>query len=100
MKEIKAAQELLLSNPKVAKATHNISAYRIKEDNGVIRQDSNDDGEDAAGSRLLHLLQLADCFNVYIVVSRYYGGIQLGPLRFKCINNCARQLLVEQGFIK
>lgn len=100
MEHVKSAERHLLSDPKFAKATHNISAYRIMEENGVIRQDSNDDGEDAAGNRLLHLLQLADCSNVYVVVSRYYGGVQLGPLRFKCINNCARLLLIERGFIR
>ena len=99
MRQVKAVHKVLLSDPKIVKATHNISAYRIVEDNGVIRQDSNDDGEDAAGARLLHLLQLANVNNVLVVVSRYYGGIQLGPVRFKLINNCARHLLVEVGLI-
>lgn len=99
MREVKACQKVLLSDQKIAKATHNISAYRIVEDSGVVRQDSNDDGEDAAGARLLHLLQLTDVTNVYCVVSRYYGGTQLGPARFKLINNCARQLLVDVGLI-
>lgn len=99
MRQVKACQKVLMSDPKILKATHNISAYRIVEDNGVISQDSNDDGEDAAGARLLHLLQLADVTNVYCVVSRYYGGIQLGPARFKLINNCARHLLVDVGLI-
>lgn len=100
MKQVKLAQKTLLSNKQISKATHNISAYRIVEaETGIVRQDSNDDGEDAAGNRLLHLLQLSGAQNVYIVVSRWYGGVQLGPMRFKCINNCARLLLAEQGFI-
>jgi hypothetical protein len=99
LKEVKLVRKTLLTNKHVAKATHNIGAYRIVEDNGVVRQDGDDDGETAAGARLLHLLQLAECQNVYVVVSRWYGGIQLGPSRFKCINNCARQLLIEQNIL-
>lgn len=29
-----------------------------------------------------------------------YGGIHLGPDRFKHINNAARQVLLQGGFIK
>lgn len=65
----------------------------------MIRQDCDDDGENAAGGRLLHLLELLDVKNVVVVVSRWYGGIQLGPKRFKIINNVARRALEENGFI-
>ena len=40
-------------------------------------------GEHGAGSRLLHLLQITDIVNVMVVVSRWFGGILLGPDRFK-----------------
>lgn len=66
----------------------------------VLAQDYDDDGEAAAGGRLLHLLQLTDCRNVCVVVSRWYGGILLGPSRFQWINNTARQLLDACGYIK
>ncbi|KAI9854603.1 MAG: eIF2 kinase Gcn2p negative regulator [Vezdaea acicularis] len=66
---------------KVAKATHNITAWRIKGNGEVIYQDSDDDGEDAAGGRLLHLMKLMDLWNVMVVVTRWYGGIKLGPDR-------------------
>ena len=62
-------------------------------------QDYDDDGESAAGSRLLHLLTVADARDVCVVVSRWYGGILLGPARFTHINNAARQLLDACGFI-
>lgn len=42
--------------------------------------------------------QILDVRNVMVVVSRWYGGIQLGPDRFKHINNCARNILVEEGY--
>lgn len=44
------------------------------------------------------LLQILDVRNVMVVVSRWYGGILLGPDRFKHINNCARNILVEEGY--
>uniref|UniRef100_A0A3Q4AV63 RWD domain-containing protein n=1 Tax=Mola mola TaxID=94237 RepID=A0A3Q4AV63_MOLML len=69
-----------------------------REDKHSFLQDCEDDGETAAGGRLLHLLQILDVRNVMVVVSRWYGGILLGPDRFKHINNCARNILVEEGF--
>lgn len=50
--------------------------------------------------RLSHLLQIVDAENVVVVVTRWFGGIHLGPDRFKDINNCARGALEECGFIK
>ena len=50
-------------NKKIATATHNIVAYRIRDiARQVLVQDCDDDGESAAGSRLLHLLQVWPCF--------------------------------------
>ncbi|VDN28658.1 unnamed protein product [Gongylonema pulchrum] len=36
--------------------------------------------------------------NVLVVVTRWYGGIHLGPDRFRHICNIARQALVDNGF--
>jgi hypothetical protein len=36
---------------------------------------------------------------LFMVFCRWYGGVQLGPDRFKHINNVARQLLEDHGFI-
>ncbi|TRY91914.1 hypothetical protein DNTS_029632 [Danionella cerebrum] len=43
-------------------------------------------------------LQILDVSNVLVVVSRWYGGILLGPDRFKHINNCARNILLQEGY--
>lgn len=48
--------DLLVSDKKISKAAHNISAWRIKGTGNVQYQDCDDDGEAAAGGRLLHLL--------------------------------------------
>ncbi|KAI4470192.1 impact-related [Holotrichia oblita] len=98
--ENECVMNILLENKKIAQATHNISAYRIKTDTGSILQDCDDDGENHAGGRLLHLLQILNVTNVFVVVSRWYGGVQLGPDRFRHINNAARQVLGEAGVIK
>lgn len=83
--------------------------------------DNDDDGETAAGGRLAHLLQILVRFsfcwvtifetftrlhsvsqevnNVLVIVTRYFGGIHLGPDRFKHINQAARNALDLGGFL-
>lgn len=96
---------LLSTNKRVAGATHNITAWRIKsspsQSDGpeIVVQDCDDDGETAAGGRLLHLMQLMDVWNVVVVVTRWYGGVKLGADRFRCINAVARETLVNGGFV-
>merc|ERR1712013_763247 len=98
--EVKVVMNKLKSSSKIARATHNMLAYRIEgEKSSSLLRDCDDDGEDAAGGRMLHLLQLLDAKNVVVVVSRWYGGIHLGPDRFKHINNAARQVLELAGLI-
>ncbi|KKZ64468.1 hypothetical protein EMCG_09539 [[Emmonsia] crescens] len=103
---------LLGTEKKVAAATHNITAWRIKQKAGsgpnggapsgeeTIFQDFDDDGETAAGGRLLHLMQLMDVWDVVVVVTRWYGGVKLGPDRFRIINTAARDALLKAGFTK
>ncbi|KIW68221.1 hypothetical protein PV04_04180 [Phialophora macrospora] len=112
-----ALGHLVATNKKVAQATHNISAWRIRSSPApapssvsahptastgaeIVIQDSDDDGETAAGGRLLHLMQLMDVWNVLVVVSRWYGGVKLGPDRFRLINQVGRDALVKGGFVK
>lgn len=100
--QIKQFLKYLKSDKKIAKATHNIVAYRFTpnpETPNVIVQDYDDDGEAAAGSRLLHLLQLLDAQNVVVCTTRWFGGVLLGPERFKLICNNARDALKTGGFV-
>ncbi|KAI1180854.1 RWD repeat domain-containing protein [Nemania sp. FL0916] len=92
-------QHLLASDKKVRAATHNITAWRIKGPNGTAFQDCNDDGETAAGGRLLHLMQLMDLWDVMVVVTRWYGGHKLGPRRFALINQAARDAFVKASLV-
>lgn len=97
-----AKLESLRSNSKFKKCAHVMSAWRIKvtpTDGGreITYQDFDDDGETAAGSRMLHLLTIMDTWNVVVVVARWFGGTLLGPDRFKHINTCAREAVVRAG---
>ncbi|KAH7033004.1 ribosomal protein S5 domain 2-type protein [Microdochium trichocladiopsis] len=92
-------QHLLASDKKIRSATHNITAWRIKGAKGATFQDCDDDGETAAGGRLLHLMQLMDLWDVMVVVTRWYGGHHLGPRRFALINQAARDAFVKAGFV-
>ncbi|KAI1820607.1 RWD repeat domain-containing protein [Xylaria intraflava] len=92
-------QHLLASDKRVRAATHNITAWRIRGPNNTAFQDCNDDGETAAGGRLLHLMQLMDLWDVMVVVTRWYGGHKLGPRRFALINQAARDSFVKAGLV-
>mmetsp|Transcript_1602 Transcript_1602/g.4545 ORF Transcript_1602/g.4545 Transcript_1602/m.4545 type:complete len:328 (+) Transcript_1602:46-1029(+) len=107
--EVERVMDALLSIKKIAQATHNIMAYRIiaqveatgggPASSESVLQDFDDDGEAAAGGRLLHMLQAVKARNCVVVVSRWYGGVKLGPSRFAIINNVARQLLQDNGYV-
>ena len=96
--EVKSVLKTLKQNKKVSQASHNIVAYRLVGVNETsFVQDYADDGEVNAGGRLLHLLQIMDVKNIVVVVSRWYGGILLGPDRFRLINNVAREAVIQSG---
>jgi uncharacterized YigZ family protein len=61
-----------------ADATHNVPAYRVRAD--PFREYSSDDGEPSgsAGDPALNVLQQREIENVVAVVTRYYGGTNLG----------------------
>jgi len=59
-------------------ATHNVPAYRVRTD--PFREYATDDGEPSgsAGKPILSMLQGRELQNVAVVVTRYYGGTELG----------------------
>jgi hypothetical protein len=92
--------EVLLCDPSIQSATHNISAYRIVHPSGTVEEDRDDDGETGAADKILFMMRVADVRNVAVCVTRWYGGVQLGPDRFRIISNCARQLLVQHKYLE
>ncbi|SSD59477.1 related to Protein IMPACT homolog [Saccharomycodes ludwigii] len=91
---------LLKTDNKLKRANHIMIAYRIKgDDNGVVFSDCDDDGEAAAGGRMLHLITLMDAWNVIVAVARWFNGTHIGPDRFKHINSTAREAVIKGGFV-
>lgn len=91
--------ELLKTDNKMSRASHIMTAWRIKGDNGVSYHDCDDDGETAAGGRMLHLITVMDAWNVIVAVARWFGGAHIGPDRFKHINSTAREAVIRGGFV-
>ena len=87
----------LLSDRHIARATHNMMAYRFTDSQGILHNDNDEDGEDAAGGRMSMLLEMMDVTQGMVVVTRWYGGVLLGSSRFKLINNTAREVLIQAG---
>ena len=72
----------LLENIKkeMKKATHNAWALRCETSTGIW-EDASDDGEvsGCAGKPIMNILQHLQIANVLVIVTRYYGAINLGP---------------------
>lgn len=62
--------------------------------------DYDDDGETGAGKKLLELIKNnLNVNNIAVMVSRWYGGINLGPARFKMIKDVALILLRQHDIL-
>ncbi|KAJ3100438.1 hypothetical protein HDU97_002225 [Phlyctochytrium planicorne] len=78
-------------HPLLKTATHNIRAWRYlnlrpgkvgdSEDDFVIMEEFDDDGEKLAGGKLLRLMQASGACDCMVIVTRWYGGEMLGPVR-------------------
>ena len=62
-------RQQLLENNKIASATHNMFVWKVNE-NGVIKSDSDEDGESGAASRMMHLVDLTGAINFAVIVTR------------------------------
>lgn len=94
VEDVRRAFEQLTKDKKIQRSSHNMRAYRIKKGD-IVYQDCDDDGETAAGGRMLHLLNVMDVSNVFVVCSRWFGGSHIGPSRFKHINSATRDAVVK-----
>lgn len=81
---------------KVTKST--IQQMCILHELDHFNQGSNDCGEGGSGNRLMGLLDRLHIVNVLVVVTRWYGGVHLGPSRFRCISDVAMESLVNAGY--
>ncbi|EOD31011.1 hypothetical protein EMIHUDRAFT_203080 [Emiliania huxleyi CCMP1516] len=91
----------LLSDRKIAAASHNMVAYSfVDASSGVRVFDNDDDGEGGSGAKLASTIDNKGARDVIVVVSRWFGGVHLGPARFKHIASVAGALLEEQGYCR
>ena len=90
--DIIPALHAIYQDHRVARATHNIYAYRLERD-GNILEHYNDDGEYGAGSHILQILQQTGKTNILICVTRWYGGRHIGPVRFNLIEEAANRAI-------
>lgn len=92
--EARAFLAALKQTKKFAKATHNSW--------GLIcggRQIKNDDGEAGAGMVILRMLEREDLRDHIVVVTRWFGGKQLGGDRFRHVQEAVRLYVrrLEEG---
>jgi Uncharacterized protein family UPF0029 len=94
------ARNQLQSLPEIANATHRICAWRVRSKQKTLTPGSqptldighDDDGEKWAGKKLENLLVQEKAIGV-VAVARWYGGTNLGPVRFTHIEECAKEAI-------
>lgn len=83
------------------KATHNCVAYVLGDNQEIQR--SNDDGEPSgtAGVPMLEVLKVKELHNVLAVVTRYFGGTELGAGGLiRAYSNSVSETLEQLGMVK
>ena len=76
----------LRTDKRYAKATHNTWGLLLSE-GGPIK---NDDGETGAGMVIIRMLERENLKDHVIIVTRWFGGTQLGGDRFRRVQDCVR----------
>ncbi|EPY30863.1 hypothetical protein STCU_01033 [Strigomonas culicis] len=93
--DVREVMRHLRSIKSIAIAAHpTIWAYRFTDADGVLHQDCEDDGESGASVKMAFLLEQMQVDGYVVVVTRWFGGILLGPDRFKHISNVTRNILL------
>ncbi|KAJ3061488.1 hypothetical protein HDU98_002614 [Podochytrium sp. JEL0797] len=108
-KDVTRVQALLKTHADFKSATHNIQAWRFLKlmanrtgdspDDFVVEDGWDEDGELAAGRKLWIMMRDMGACDCMVIVTRWYGGTQLGQVRFDHINNVGVAALRDGGFI-
>lgn len=81
-------------------ATHHCYAYRLLGDVIKERYDDNKEPAKTAGLPILQVLTGYECYNLMVIVVRYYGGIKLGTGGLvKAYSEVAKQVLEKAGLV-
>jgi putative IMPACT (imprinted ancient) family translation regulator len=86
--DAKAFIRELCRKKKFARATHN--TWALLQPTGAIK---NDDGEAGAGMVIARMLEREGLQNHIVVVTRWYGGKNLGGDRFRHVQDAVRYYL-------
>ncbi|KAF1845889.1 uncharacterized protein K460DRAFT_366735 [Cucurbitaria berberidis CBS 394.84] len=86
--------------PEFRTASHKIAAWRKRSRQRSLMPNSNvlydlghdDDGEKWAGGRVSNVLKDTQTEGA-VVVARWYGGQNIGPIRFTHMENCAKEAI-------
>ncbi|KAI0090702.1 ribosomal protein S5 domain 2-like protein [Irpex rosettiformis] len=84
-------------------ASHEMSAWRCMvlkggktglggPDDFELKYGNEDDGEKYGSGKIGKVMQTEGIIDAVVVVSRWYGGEMLGPVRFAHIETCAREV--------
>ncbi|KAK3384328.1 hypothetical protein B0T24DRAFT_608022 [Lasiosphaeria ovina] len=97
----KALMESLFATvPSLKTATHNAWAYRLKPPGTFLggrgREESFDDGETGCGDLMLRVMREIGAVDTLVVLTRWYGGVMLGPDRWRLMRNCVTGALSER----
>ncbi|KAK2589531.1 hypothetical protein QQS21_012793 [Conoideocrella luteorostrata] len=87
-------KSLMADKPELGTASHNAWALRSSYGNSPLVQEASfDDGESGCGKFLLGIMRDADVTNTLVVLTRWYGGIMLGPDRWRLMRECVNDAL-------
>ncbi len=93
--EVKPVLLKTLEDGRVASASHNMYAYRFKDNRGNIREGHNDDREHGAGWKMLEVLREKNVEDSMVICTRWFGGKHLGPDRFKRIKEATEDVVTK-----
>lgn len=87
---------LMAEKPNLTTADHNAWAVRTRVGNSpLVQEASHDDGESGCGKFLLELMRESDIANTLVVLTRWYGGIMLGPDRWRLMRECSNEAMAS-----
>ena len=88
---------LMTQKPDLETAQHNAWAARSSYGNSPLVQEASfDDGESGCGKFMLQVMREANIANTVVVLTRWYGGIMLGPDRWRIMRECVNDALSSQ----
>lgn len=87
----------MAQKPELETASHNAWAVRTSYGNSPLVQEASfDDGESGCGKFTLELMREAKITNMIVVLTRWFGGVMLGPDRWRLMRECVNDALSAQ----